>query len=362
MRGQLDPQASLYSYFSPESRVPAAHPLRSIKSHADTVLKSMNRHFDDIYASTGRPSIPPERLLKASLLIALYSVRSDRLFCEMLDYNILFRWFLDMNLEERSLDQSNFSRLRARLVEQDTACRFFDAVISRARQQNLLSDEHFTVDGTLIEAWASTAKSLRRKDGTPSNGGPDDQGMVNIRGERRSNATHESATDPDAKLMRKGMGKEAKLSYAGHALMDNRNGLCVDVQVSSALSTETEAAKAMLDRQRKKGVRPRSVGADKGYHSKDFVAYLRKRRIAPHIAAISGRRTPGLDRRTTRHESYAVSQRKRKRVEEIFGWMKAYGGLRRTMLRGIKRVQLQAYLVGAAYNLLRLARLQPLTP
>lgn len=361
MRGHLDPQASMFSYFAPEARVPVAHPLRSIKGYADTVLRSLSRDFDELYAVTGRPSIPPERLLKASLLIALYSVRSDRLFCEMLDYNILFRWFLDMNLEERGLDQSNFSRLRERLVESELACRFFDAVVAEARKLDLLSDEHFTVDGTLIEAWASTAKSMRRKDRPPDAGGPDDQGMVNIRGERRSNATHTSATDGDAKLMRKGKGKESKLSYGGHALMENRHGLCVDLKITSAVATETEAAKAMLERQRRKRVRPSTLGADKGYHSKDFVAHLRRRKIAPHIAMIDGRKTPGLDARTTRHAGYAVSQRKRKRVEEIFGWMKVYGGLRRTMARGLRRVQLHAYLVGAAYNLLRLARLQPLT-
>ena len=361
MRGHLDPQASMFSYFSPEARVPATHPLRSIKGYADSVLKSLSREVDELYAITGRPSIPPERLLKASLLIALYSVRSDRLFCEMLDYNILFRWFLDMNLEERGLDQSNFSRLRERLVESKLACRFFDAVVGEARKLDLLSDEHFTVDGTLIEAWASTAKSMRRKDGPPDAGGPDDQGMVNIRGERRSNATHASATDPDAKLMRKSKGKESKLSYGGHALMENRHGLCVDLKVTEAVETETAAAKAMLDRQRRKRVRPSTLGADKGYHSKDFVAHLRHRKIAPHIAMIDGRKTPGLDARTTRHPGYTVSQRKRKRVEEIFGWMKAYGGLRRTMARGLRRVQLHAYLVGAAYNLLRLARLRPLT-
>ena len=361
MRGHLDPQASMFSYFSPEARVPATHPLRSIKGYTDAALKSLHGDFDELYAASGRPSIPPERLLKASLLIALYSVRSDRLFCEMLDYNILFRWFLDMNLEERGLDQSNFSRLRERLVASDVACRFFDAVVREARRLNLLSDEHFTVDGTLIEAWASTAKSLRRKDGPPDAGGPDDRGMVNIRGERRSNATHTSATDPEAKLMRKGKGKESKLSYGGHALMENRHGLCVDLKVTSALQTEAEAAKAMLDRQRRKRVRPGTLGADKGYHSKDFVAHLRRRKIAPHIAMIDGRKTPGLDGRTTRHAGYTLSQRKRKRVEEIFGWMKAYGGLRRTFARGLDRVQLHAYLVGTAYNLLRLSRLQPLT-
>jgi transposase/IS5 family transposase len=360
MRGHVDPQGSMFSYFSPESRVPTAHPLRTIKAHADAVLTSLDREFDELYAAIGRPSIPPERLLKASLLIALYSVRSDRLFCEMLDYNILFRWFLDMNLEEGGLDQSNFSRLRERLSESKLGGWFFDQVVSEARGLGVLSDEHFTVDGTLIEAWASTAKSLRRKDGPPSEGGPDDQGMVNIRGERRSNDTHVSVTDPDAKLMRKGKGKEAKLCFGGHALMENRHGLCVDIKVTSAPQSEPESAKAMLARQRKKRVHPRILGADKGYHSKDFVAHLRQHKIAPHIAMIEGRNTPGLDRRTTRHAGYAVSQQKRKRVEEIFGWMKSYGGLRRTLMRGLARVQLHAYLVGAAYNLLRLARLRPI--
>jgi transposase len=350
----------MFTYFSPESRVPPGHQLLSIRGYADAVLKSLSRDFDELYADTGRPSIPPERLLKASLLIALYSVRSDRMFCEMLDYNILFRWFLDMNLEERGLDQSNFSRLRERLVESKVACRFLDAVVTQARQLKLLSDDHFTVDGTLIEAWASTAKSMWPKDGPPD-GGSDDQGMVDFHGKRRSNATHSSSTDPETKLRRKGPGKETKLSYAGHALMENRHGLCVDLKVTSALDTEIEAAKVMLERQQRKRVRPVTLADDKGYHSKDFVAHLRRRKIAPHIAMIKGRKTPGLDRRTTRHASYDASQRKRKRIEEIFGWMKQYGGLRRTLARGLQRVQLHAYVVGAAYNLLRLSRLRPLT-
>lgn len=359
MRGHVDPQASMFSYFSPESRVPEEHPLRPIKAQADAVLGSMSAEFDRLYAETGRPSIPPERLLKASLLIALYSVRSDRVFCEMLDYNILFRWFLDMSLEQKGLDQSNFSRLRERLVEEDTAKRFFDAVVRAAREANLLSDEHFTVDGTLIEAWASL-KSFKPKDGPPTTG-DGSGGMVDFRGQRRTNDTHESTTDDEAKLMRKGKGKEAKLSYGGHALMENRNGLCVDLQVRSALETETEVTKEMLARQGRKRVRPSTLGADKGYHSKDFVAHLRKKKIAPHIAQIEGRNTPGLDARTTRHAGYAISQRKRKRVEEIFGWMKTYGGLRRTLARGLARVQVHAYIVGAAYNLLRMSRLQPTT-
>ena len=357
MRGRVDPQESMFSYFSPDSRVPEGHPLRQIKQHADAVLGSMNAELDRIYAEIGRPSIPPERLLKASLLIALYSVRSDRLFCEMLDYNILFRWFLDMSLEQPGLDQSNFSRLRERLVGQDTARVFFDAVVGEARKAGLLSDEHFTVDGTLIEAWASQ-KSFKPKDGPPSAGGGAD-GMVDFRGQRRSNDTHRSTTDEEAKLARKSKGKEAKLSYGGHALMENRNGLCVDLTVCSAIQPETEAAKRILARQARKRVRPASLGGDKGYHTKDFVAHLRTKKIAPHIAQIEGRRTPGLDARTTRHAGYAVSQRKRKRVEEIFGWMKAYGGLRRTLVRGLARVQMHAYLVGAAYNLLRMSRLLP---
>jgi transposase len=349
----------MFSYFSPESRVPEQHPLRPIKARADAVLGSMSAEFDRLYAETGRPSIPPEQLLKASLLIALYSVRSDRMFCEMLDYNILFRWFLDMSLEQRGLDQSNFSRLRERLLEEDTAKHFFDAVVRSAREANLLSDEHFTVDGTLIEAWASL-KSFKRKDGPPSTG-DGSGGMVDFHGERRTNDTHESTTDDEAKLYRKGKGKEAKLYYGGHALMENRNGLCVDLEVRSALQTETEATKQILARQAKKRVRPSTLGADKGYHTKDFVAHLRKKNIAPHIAQIEGRNTPGLDARTTRHAGYATSQRKRKRVEEIFGWMKAYGGLRRTLVRGLARVKMHAYIVGAAYNLLRMSRLQPAT-
>lgn len=354
MRGQVDPQASMFTYFSPETRVPARHPLRSIKARADAVLGSMSAQFDRLYADSGRPSIPPERLLKASLLIALYSVRSDRVFCERLDYNILFRWFLDMNLEQPGLDQSNFSRLRERLVEQDTARRFFDAVVRAARKDKLLSEEHFTVDATLIEAWASF-KSFKSKDAPPSGA------MVDFRGERRTNDTHESSTDKEARLMRKGKGKEAKLSYGAHALMEKRNGLCVDLHVGSAIHTETEAAKQMLARQARKRVRPTTLGADKGYHSKDFVAHLRGKKIAPHIAQIEGRNTPGLDARTTRHRGYAISQKKRKRVEEIFGWMKTYGGLRRTLARGLARVQLHAYIVGAAYNLLRMSRLCPST-
>ncbi|MFO1321764.1 MAG: IS5 family transposase [Burkholderiales bacterium] len=361
MRGHVDPQSSMFTYFSPESRVPSDHPLRLIKKHADAVLRSLGEEFDRLYAATGRPSIPPERLLKSSLLIALYSVRSDRMFCEMLDDNILFRWFLDMSLDERGIDQSAFSRLRRRLCGEDTARRFFDAVVSQARRQGLLSDDNFTVDGTLIEAWASLAKSVQPKDGPlpPEGGGRDDQGMVDFHGQKRSDDTHESRTDPDSKMARKGPGKETRLCFGAHALMENRNGLRVDIQVRDALTKEATAAEQMLDRQRRRRVKPKSLGADKGYHHRDFVKSLRERGIAPHIAQIKERRMPGLlDARTTRHASYELSQRSRKRVEGIFGWMKSYGGLRRTMVRGLERVQLHAYLVGAAYNLLRMCRLQ----
>lgn len=356
MRGEVDPQGQMFSYFSPESRVPADHPLRSIKAHTDRVLKELSGEFEGLYASGGRPSIPPEQLLKGQLLMALYSVRSDRQFCQMLDYNILFRWFLDMSLDDAGLDQSNFSRLRERLVKEDLAQRFFDAIVKVARREDLLSSEHLTVDGTLIEAWAG-AKSFKPKDGPPPPS--DGRGGVDFRGKPRTNDTHGSTTDPEAMSARRGKGKEAKLCFGGHALMENRNGLCIDIRVSSALETEPAAAVALLKRQLRKRLKPLSLGADKGYHSSAFVNFLRLKAIRPHIAQIEGRSTVGLDARTTRHASYWISQKKRKRIEEIFGWMKAYGGLRRTRFRGLARVQLHAYLVGAAYNLLRISRLRP---
>ncbi len=360
MRGQVDPQSGLFSYFSVEERIPRDHPLRRVKAQADAVLASMNAQFDAMYATVGRPSIAPERLLKATLLIALYSVRSDRLFCEMLDYNMLFRWFLDMELEEASFDHSTFSKNRQRLIEHDIAKRFFAGAVNEARAQRLLSDEHFTVDGTLIESWASF-KSLKRKDGEPPKSGPDGTGMVDFRGEKRSNATHESSTDPDAKLMRKGNGQPAKLSFGAHALMENRSGLLIDVAITDSTLFEPKAAAPMLDRRRRAREGMKTLGADKGYFNKGFVALLRRRKIAPHIALIEGRRAPGLDGRTTRHEGYAISQRKRKRIEEIFGWMKTVGGFRKSRFVGIAKTQLAAYMVGAAYNLLRMARLQPNT-
>lgn len=359
MRGEVDPQGAMFSYVSPERRIPADHPLRSIKVYADQALGAISREVDGLYSTTGRPSIAPERLLKSQLLIALYSIRSDRAFCEQLDYNLLFRWFLDMSLDEAGLDQSNFSRLRERLVDTDVARCFFEQVLRLAKAQRLLSAEHFTVDSTLIESWASL-KSLKKKGGPPPKDGGDGTGMVDFKGERRTNATHESKTDPEAKLMRRGWGQPAKLCFGGHALMDNRTGLCADLQITDARMAEPKAAEALLARQRRKRVRPRTLGADKGYCTKAFVAHLREHGIRPHIARIQSRRTPGLDARTTRHDSYRVSQRKRKRIEEIFGWLKTVGGLRKTRFVGIERTQLHAYFAASAYNLLRMARLAPL--
>lgn len=361
MRGSANGQEMMFSYVSPEARVPAAHPLRSIKAMADQVLRTLSPTFEAMYSQVGRPSIPPERLLKGELLIALFSVRGHRLFCEMLDYHMLFRWFLDMSLDEPVFDHSTFSQNSERLLQHDVAQRFFDAVVTYARGEGLLSDEHFTVDGTLIEAWASL-KSIRSKDAPVPTPPSDDAGnpTVDFHGDRRTNATHQSTTDPEALLARKSQGKEAKLCFSGHALMENRHGLCVDLQIAPATGTaERDTALAMLRRQARRGIRPCTLGADKGYHCRDFVRRLRRRGIRPHLAQVTGRHTPGLDGRTTRTVGYALSQRFRKRVEEIFGWLKTIGGLRKTRFRGVARTQHAAYLVGAAYNLLRLSRLLP---
>lgn len=359
MRGEESHQEAMFSYLSPEARVPAPHPIRAIKALAEEALGRLSRVFDQMDSRVGRPSIPPERLLKAELLIALYSVRSRRLFCERLDYDILFRWFLDMSLDEPGFDHSTFSQNSERLLSHAVAQRLFDAVIAAANREGLLSDEHFTVDGTLIEAWASL-KSFTPTAG-PAAPAPADPGnpTVDFHEERRTNATPQSTTDPEARLMRKGRGKEAKLCFSGHVLMENRHGLCVDLQIGSATGTaERDTALCILRRPARRGIRPRTLGADKGYHARAFIRALRRRRIRPHVAAVTGRQTPGLDGRTTRSPGYALSQRLRKRVEEIIGWMKTIGGLRRTHVRGVARTQHAAYLVGAAYNLLRICRLR----
>lgn len=361
-RGRRDPQVSMLAFIDLEERVPVDHPLRSIKRYADAALAELSPIFDAMYAECGRPSIPPERLLKASLLIALYSVRSERAFCEELNYHLLFRWFLDMNLMEPSFAPTSFTKNRQRLLEHEVASRFFDEVVGLADDHNLLSDEHFTVDGTLIEATASL-KSFRRKGAPLPITPPDDRGnpTVNFRGEKRSNVTHASTTDPESRLAKKSAGKEAKLCYTGHALMENRHGMIVDFLITTSTGTaECDATPVLLATATARGFHPRTLGADKGYDTKGWVAAVRALGVTPHVTQnITETRSSAIDGRTTRHAGYAVSQRKRKRVEEIFGWMKTVGGFRRTRYRGVEWTQLAGYLVAAAYNLVRLSRLVP---
>ncbi len=358
MRGSEKQQATMLSLISPDQRVPKSHPLRRIKKLCDEALKQLSPTFDAMYAEGGRRSIPPETLLKSTLLMALYSVPSERAFCEQLDYNLLWRWFLDMNIVDESFDHSTFSANRERLLEHDVAAQFLGAVVRQARHYGLMSKEHFTVDGTLIDAWASV-KSFKKKD--QKQRPPDDPGnpTVNFRGEQRRNDTHESTTDPEARLARKGNGKEAKLSFTQHALMENRNGLIVDVLVTQASGTaEREAALQMLD-EHLPGTLPITLAGDRGYHTRDFIAALRERNVTPHVAMVEHHQ-PAIDGRTTRHPGYSISQRIRKRVEEIFGWTKTVALFRKTRFKGVQRTDFASRLVGAAYNLRRMANLLPL--
>ena len=358
MRGEGRRQRAMLTVVNLEQRVAPNHSLRRIKPVAESALARLSKTFDRMYSAVGRPSIPPERLLKASLLMALYTVRSERLFCEQLEYNLLFRWFLDLELDEPSFDHSSFSANRARLLKHEVAAEFFFGVVEQARALGLLSSEHFTVDGTLVEAWASL-KSFKPKDQAPGDP-PADRGnpSVNFHGQRRSNKTHQSATDPEALLARKGAGKEAKLCYSANALVENRNSLLVDFLVEPADGDAERRAALVMLQASLPGNRRITVAGDKGYDTRDFVANCRALNVTPHAAQNQTR--PGgsaLDLRTTRHSGYAVSQWVRKRIEEAFGWMKSIGGLRRTRYRGRDRVQMHAYLVGAAYNLIRIARL-----
>ncbi len=359
MRGRQDPQVSMLAFVDPESRVPPDHPLRTIKTVADQALAELSLLFDSMYAKVGRHSIPSERLLKASLLIALYSVRSERAFCEELDYNLLFRWFLDMNLMEPSFDPTTFSKNRKRLLEHRVGQALFDEVVLEADRHGFLSDEHFTVDGTLIEA-AASLKSFKRKDGdrpVPTDGDPGNP-SVDFHGERRRNDTHESTTDPEPRLFREGKGKEARLVFIAHALMENRHGMLTDFQVSSATGTaERDIVPDFLDQARERGFHPKTLGGDRNYDTRDCVAGMRERRVTPHVAQNTSGRSSAIDGRTTRHRGYGLSQRARKRVEEIFGWMKTVGGFRRTRYRGLDRTGLAGYLVATAYNLVRMVKL-----
>lgn len=361
MRGDEEEQAAVMVFIAPEHKVPLDHPIRAIKPIVDRALRSLSPVFNQMYSQRGRPSIPPESLLKASLLIALYSVRSERQFCERLEYDLLFKWFLDQDINTPAFDASTFSKNRQRLLDHDVASQFFQAVLAEARQRELLSDDHFTVDGTLLEAWASMKgvqpKDKDRDDG-PTHGGfknPD----VDYRGEKRSNQTHASRTDPQALLARKGRGKETRLCYAGHVLMENRNGLIVDIELSQATGTaEREAALVMLDRLERKHCHRITLGADKGYDTREFVSELRQRKVTPHVAQNQSGRRSAIDGRTTSWGGYKVSQRLRKRVEEIFGWAKTVGGGRKLRYVGIKANQLWAGLTASAYNLVRIVRIE----
>lgn len=356
MRGTDNGQASMLVLMSPESLVPPRHPAREVKRLADECLRELSVLFDGMYARIGRPSIPPERLLKSMLLMALYSISSERMFCERLRYDLLFRWFLDMSMVDEPFDASSFSRNRERLLEHEVAHRFLQAIVGLAQKNGLMSSEHFSVDGTLIQAWASM-KSFRPKDEKDDDRG-DGNGWADFKGQSRTNETHESKTDPEAKLLKKGAGQEAKLVFAEHLLMENRNGLIVDLVVKPAVGvTEPEAALELLMRAVALGGNI-TVGGDKGYDTKAFIEGLRRLGITPHVAQnITTHRGSGIDGRTTRHAGYGISAIVRRRIESIFGWKKTVGGCRKTRYRGVERTGFFATMAAAAYNLLRIGRL-----
>lgn len=356
MRGDDLQQSALFSYISAEQRVPPDHPLGKLLPLVNAALAQMSRRFTALYARVGRPSIAPEKLLRALLLQILYTVRSERLLMERLNYDLLFRWFVGLNMDNPAWDATVYSKNRERLLDGDVAREFFQQVLGQAQALNLLSDEHFTVDGTLIEAWASQ-KSFRPKtggDGPPPEGGSNPE--VNFRGGPRRNDTHASTTDPEARLYKKGKGREARLGYLGHVLMENRNGLAVDTHLTLATGTaEREAALAMV---KKRVGAPRiTLGGDKNYDTHAFVKKLREQRVTPHVAQNNRNRDSPLDGRTTRHPGYAVSQKQRKRVEEIFGWMKTIGLMRKVRHRGRKLVEWMFTYTAAAYNLIRMIKL-----
>ncbi len=357
MRGDDLQQAEMFSYLSPEQRVPQDHPLRAIRKISDAVFLQLSPQFDRIYAPMGRPSIAPEKLLRALLLQVLYSVRSERLLMEELDYNLLFRWFVGLNMDDRVWDPTAFTKNRDRLLRGEIAERFFAAVLDQARSYDLLSDEHFTVDGTLLEA-AASLKSFKSREKKGDEPPADDRGnpTVNFHGEKRSNETHQSTTDPEAMLCRKGKGKEAKLGYAGHLLMENRNGLAVSALVRQATGTaEREAGVIFAEEISGRG--RVTMGGDKNYDTHDFVESLRELEVTPHVSQNDTNRRSAIDGRTTRHEGYKVSQQKRKRIEEIFGWLKAVGLMRKLRHRGTERVNWMFTFATAAYNLVRMRRL-----
>jgi transposase len=354
MRGIDEKQTQLFSYLDLERRIAPDHPLRAIRALVDKVLAGLSRTFTRLYAQEGRPGIPPERLLRALLLQAFYSVRSERLLMEQLDYNLLFRWFVGLSADDPVWDATVFCKNRDRLLGGDVAAKFMTGVLNLPEVRKLLSSEHFSVDGTLIEAWASM-KSFVPKDGAkkPPKGGRNAE--HDFHGEKRTNETHASTTDPDARLFRKGLGKEAKLCHMGHIMTDNRHGLIVDARLTEANGTaEREAALDMI----KDNASPRStIGADKNYDTTDFVAGCRKLGCVPHVAQNDRRSRSAIDARTTRHASYKVSQIKRKRIEEPFGWMKTVGVMRKTRHRGRKLAEWFFVITAAAYNLIRIPKI-----
>ena len=373
MRGSTERQMTMCMVVDPGELIPQQHPIRRVRPFVESALARLEPTFEAMYAKVGRPSIPPEQLLKASVLMALYSIRSERQFCERLQYDLLFKWFLGLNVEDPAFDATSFSKNRERLMDNLVSKLFFQAVLEEARQQRLLSNQHFTVDGTLLESWASLKslerkpnlggqhKPKRRRGGGPK--GPRDgqrNPEVNWRGEKRSNQTHQSKTDPEARLARKG-AVPAKLCYAGHVLMENRHGLVVDVELSEATGrAECETGLRMLHRlsRRQRGV---TVGADKGFDSKEFVRGCRELGVTPHVAQ-NLKRSHGrsaIDGRTANRAGYALSQRMRKRIEEIFGWVKTVAGGRKLRFIGRRRNQLWAEMTGATFNLVRMSNLVP---
>jgi transposase len=360
MRGDDDQAGSMFSYVSLEARVPADHPLRAIRRITDRALARLSPRFGTLYVQFGRPSIPPERLLRALLLQALYTIRSERQLMEQLDYNLLFRWFVGLGMDDRVWSATTFSKNRDRLLDGDIAAAFFEAVRLHADSARLLSDDHFTVDGTLLEAWASH-KSFRPRDQDPPAGSGSNP-SVDFHGDHRRNTTHQSTTDPDARLYKKSGGGESRLSYLGHVLLEHRSGLIVGATVTPADGHgERDAALTMIARLR--GRQRITVAADKAYDTRDFVGALRTMDVTPHVAQYPAtvHRGSALDRRTTRHAGYAVSQRKRKLVEQGFGWMKTVGGLRKLRHRGGPLVTWVFTFTAAAYNIVRMRRLLPAT-
>jgi transposase len=355
MRGDDRQAAAMFSYVSAEERIPQDHPLRAIRALVDDALRDMSPEFDHLYSAVGRPSIPPERLLRAQLLQIFYSIRSERLLMEQLHYNLLYRWFVGMDMDEPIWAPTVFTKNRDRLLNQDIARSFFRRVVDRA--EGLMSDEHFTVDGTLIEAWASQ-KSFQRKDGGSDGDGRD------FRGEERKNDTHASTTDPDARLYRKSNGAESRLAFLGHLLIENRHGLITDARATLADGFgEREAATGMLhDQWQRAPGRRRTLGADKAYDDAQFVELMRAVNVTPHVTQNVARSGgSAIDGRTTRHDGYAMSQHARPRIEPAFGWLKTIGWLRKVKLRGLPKVDWLVVFASAAYNLIRLPKLLPRT-